>query len=92
MDDAARYAVPADKRAQLVYMREAIRATALVCLLLARNGGPMRYFPVGAKSSLHVPLAVVEDLFHEGKIDVLVAAPEGVSGTVILDVGFVEID
>ncbi len=89
---AARLAVPADKRLQLIYVRGGNSTDALICLLLARDGKAMRYFPIGAKASVHVPLAVVEDIFPESKIEVLVAAPEGVSGTVIIDIGFLEAD
>jgi hypothetical protein len=92
LDDTARYTVPADKRAQLIYMRGGNSATALVCLVLTRDGNPMRYFPIGAQASVHVPLAVVEDLFPESKLEVLIAAPQGVQGTVIVDFGILESD
>ena len=92
LHDQARYMVPADKRAQLVYMRGGNSSDALVCLVLTRDGKPMRYFPIGAKASLHVPLTVVEDVFPESRIEVLVAAPDGASGTVILDIGILEVD
>jgi assimilatory nitrate reductase catalytic subunit len=56
-----------------------------------RDGAPMRYFPLGAKSAMHVPLAVVEDLMPESGLEVHIAAPEGVSGTLVLDLGLMEI-
>ena len=34
----------------------------MIYLVLTRGGRPMRYFPVGAKGAIHVPLAVVEDI------------------------------
>ena len=43
------------------------------------------------KASIHIPLAVVEDLFPDTKIDVTISAPAGVSGQVVIDIGFVEI-
>jgi hypothetical protein len=92
LDDKARYQVPPDKRAQLIYMRGGNSADALICLILTRDGKPMRYFPIGAMTSLHVPLAVVEDVFPESKLEILIAAPEGVQGTVIVDVGILESD
>jgi hypothetical protein len=92
LDGRARYTVPPDKRAQLIYMRGGNSADALICLVLTRDGKPLRYFPIGAKSSLHVPLAVVEDVFPESKLEVLIAAPEGVSGTVVVDIGVLESD
>ena len=90
LHDAARFSVPPDKRAQLIYMRGGNSTDSLICLILTRDGKPLRYFPIGAKSGVHVPLAVVEDIFPESKIEVLVAAPEGVSGTVVVDIGILE--
>ena len=48
----------------------------MIYLVLTRRGHPMRYFPIGAKGAMHVPLAVVEDLTPETEIEVLIAAPE----------------
>jgi hypothetical protein len=92
LDDKARYTVPGDKRAQLIYVRGGNSSDALICLILTRDGKPMRYFPIGAKASIHVPLAVVEDIFPESKLEVLVSAPEGVQGTVVIDFGLLEVD
>jgi hypothetical protein len=58
---------------------------------LLRDGKPMRYFPIGAKCGVHVPLAVVEDLFPETKLEVLLAAPVGASGYLVLDIGLLEV-
>ena len=85
------YTVPPDRRAQLVYLRAGNSSDALISLALMRDGKPMRLFPIGAKSAMHVPLAVVEDIFPETKIEVFVAAPQGASGHVVLDVGLMEI-
>jgi hypothetical protein len=41
---------------------------------------------------MHVPLAVVEDLFPESKLEVFVAAPKGTSGAVVIDFGIIEVD
>jgi len=38
-----------------------------------------------------VPLAVVEDLFPDTKLEIFFAAPEGSAGTVVLDIGLMEI-
>ncbi len=91
LDAALAYTVPADRRSQLIYFRAGNSADALVALSLVRDGAPMRTFPVGAKAAVHVPLAVVEDLFPDSRIEVFVAAPEGVSGHIVLDVGLLEI-
>jgi hypothetical protein len=88
---ALAYVVPADKRAQLIYLRAGNSSDALVALILMRDGKPMRYFPLGAKAGEHVPLAVVEDLFPETKLEVLLAAPAGAAGHLVLDIGLLEI-
>jgi hypothetical protein len=51
----------------------------------------MRYFPIGAKGAVHVPLAIVEDIEPEAKLELLVGAPEGAAGSVLLDLGLVEV-
>jgi hypothetical protein len=85
------YKVPSDKRAQLIYLRAGNSSTELVYLLLMRDGKPMRYFPVGAKSSDHVALVVTEDIFPDTELDVLLAAPSGASGDMVIDIGLLEI-
>lgn len=85
------YKVPFDKRSQLVYFRAGNSCAEMIYVLFKRNGKPMRYFPIGAKDAIHVSLAVVEDLQPETLLEVLVAAPEHVSGSVLLDIGLMEI-
>ncbi len=87
----ASYTVPADKRAQLIYFRAGNSADALVSVTLMNDGKLFRIFPIGAKAAMHVPLAVVEDLMPDSKLEVFVAAPAGVSGEIVLDVGLIEI-
>jgi hypothetical protein len=91
LDPALGYTVPSDKRSQLIYFRAGNSADALVAVSLMRDGKLMRIFPIGAKAAVHVPLAVVEDLFPDSRLDVYVAAPEGVSGQIVLDIGLIEI-
>jgi hypothetical protein len=85
------YTVPADKRAQLIYLRAGNSCPELVYLLLMRDGKPMRYFPVGAKASEHVSLAVVEDIVPDTRLEVLLAAPVGATGYLVVDIGLLEI-
>lgn len=91
LDDRLSYRVPADKRSQLIYFRAGNSCESLVNLVLVRDGKLMRNFPIGAKASMHVSLAVVEDLMPETRLEVLLAAPLGVTGTVVLDIGLVEV-
>ena len=90
-DPPVEYLVPTDKRSQTIYFRAGNPSAALIYLVLTANGAPMRYFPVGAQSGIHVPLAVVEDLAPETRVEVLIAAPKGPENSVVLDVGFMEI-
>ena len=75
---------------QTLYFRGGNSSPELIAVVLLRNGVPMRYFPIGAKSDVHVPLRVVEDIEGGTAIELHVAAPEGVSGTVVVDLGMVE--
>jgi hypothetical protein len=88
----ASYSVPADKRAQFIYSRAGNSLDELVYVVFMRDGKPMRYFPIGAKAVLHVSLAVVEDIFPESKLEVWFAAPKGTAGSLVLDIGLLEID
>lgn len=75
---------------QTLYFRGGNSSAELIAVVLVGNGVPMRYFPVGAKSEVHVPLRVVEDIEGGSVIELHVAAPEGVRGSVVVDLGMVE--
>jgi hypothetical protein len=85
------YLVPNDKRAQTVYFRAGNPTAEMIYIVLMRRGVPMRYFPIGAKGSIHVPLAVLEDIPPGSPVEVLVGAPQGAESSVLLDIGFMEI-
>ncbi len=85
------YTVPSHCRAQVIYLCAGSSAGELTYLLLTRRGQAMRYFPIGAHSAVHVSLAVIEDLSPETELEILFAAPAGVSGTFVIDIGLVEI-
>ena len=91
LDASLAYTVPGDRRTQMVYFRAGNSADAMVAVSLVKDGKPMRIFPIGAKGAVHVPLAVVEDIMPDSRIEVAIAAPEGVSGHVVLDIGMLEI-
>ena len=85
------YVVPDGSSAQAVYFRGGNSAAELVCAVLIRDGRPMRYFPIGAKGDVHVSLRVVEDLGPGATVELWLAAPAGVSGTAIVDLGLMEV-
>jgi hypothetical protein len=85
------YTVPDGVTAQVVYFRGGNTAAELVYLVLMRDGQPMRYFPIGAKADVDVPLHVVEDLDSGTVLELHLAAPEGVAGAVVVDLGLVEV-
>jgi hypothetical protein len=88
---AITYEVPFDRRSQLVYFRAGNSCAEMIYVLFKRDGKPMRYFPIAAKGAMHVSLAVVEDLQPETLLEILVAAPAGIKGSVLLDIGLMEI-
>ena len=91
LDASLVYVVPPDRRAQAIYLRAGNSSAELICLTLTRDGRTMRLFPVGARAAVHVPLAVLEDIEPDCKIEVLVSAPAGTQGHVVLDLGLIEI-
>ena len=89
--ESASYTVSGDKRAQPLYFRGGNSSSEMITVALMRDGKLMRYFPLGAKAGVHVQLAVVEDLEPDTKLELMILAPEGLGGTVIVDLGLVEI-
>jgi hypothetical protein len=85
------YKVPFDKRAQTVYLRAGNSTGEMIFLVLSRGRQPMRYFPIGAKGAIHVPLAIVEDIEPDTELTLGVGAPEGATGELVIDLGLVEI-
>jgi assimilatory nitrate reductase catalytic subunit len=85
------YSVPADKRSQLIYFRAGNSTGELIYIALIKDGALMRYFPIGAKGSDHVSLAVVEDLAPDTKLEVFIGAPLNTSGYAVVDIGLIEI-
>ncbi|OBI89601.1 hypothetical protein [Mycobacterium asiaticum] len=91
LDSSLRYVVPAGAISQPLYFRGGNSSNELITVVVMRDGAPMRYFPIGAKGAVHVPLRVVEDLLADTVLEVFVAAPDGLSGTVVVDIGLVEV-
>lgn len=91
LDESLRYVVPAGAVTQPVYFRGGNGSDEMVSVVLFRNGKPMRYFPIAAKGATHVALRVVEDLLGDTVLELFVAAPNGCAGTVIVDLGLVEV-
>ena len=91
IDDSLRYVVPAGCVTQPVYFRGGNSSDDMVTVVLFRDGKPMRYFPIAARGATHVALRVVEDLLGDTVLELFVAAPAGCAGTVIVDLGLVEI-
>jgi assimilatory nitrate reductase catalytic subunit len=60
-------------------------------VVLVRDGVPMRWFPIGARAGTHVALAVVEDVAEGSTLELHVAAREGLTGSVVVDLGLVEV-
>ncbi len=83
--------IPDGAVGQALYFRGGNTSDELVTVVLMRDGVPMRYFPIGARSEVHVPLRVVEDLEGGTAVELYVAAAQGASGHVVVDLGMVEV-
>lgn len=84
------HVVPDGVVSQALYFRAGNSSDELVAVVLLRDGVPMRYFPIGARADVHVPLRVVEDIEGGSAIELQLLAPVGTSGTLVLDLGLVE--
>jgi hypothetical protein len=91
IDESLRYVVPTGSVTQPVYFRGGNSSDEMVTVVLFRDGKPMRYFPMAAKGATHVALRVVEDLLGDTVLELFIAAPRRCTGTVIVDLGLVEI-
>lgn len=83
------YTVPQGCTAGVQYVRAGNTSGGMLNVTLLKNGKVMRYFPVAARSTTHVPLAIVEDLRSGTEVEVVAAAEE--AGTLILDAGILEV-
>jgi assimilatory nitrate reductase catalytic subunit len=90
-DPPLAYQVPEDRSAQCVYFRGGNSSEHLVCVVLTCDGDPMRLFPIGARGAIHVPLRITESLLTESLLELHVAAPLGATGTVVVDLGILEL-
>jgi assimilatory nitrate reductase catalytic subunit len=88
--DDLHYQIPRDKRAQMLYFRGGNSSEALIYAVLMQNSRPKRYFPIGARADTHVTLAITEDIEPGARCEVFLAAPERVSGWIVIDIGFME--
>lgn len=88
LEDLA-YTVPQGCTAGVQYVRAGNASEGMALVTLLKDGGAMRLFPVGAGSAVHVPLAIVDDLKPGTEITVSVCGEA--SGTLILDVGVLEV-
>ena len=90
LNDALCYIVPSRAKAEIIYVRAGNLSDDLIYLALCVNSLPIRYFPVGPKADFHVPLSITETHPAGAKIEVGLAAPRGLNGAVVVDVGILE--
>jgi assimilatory nitrate reductase catalytic subunit len=84
------YTVPEGVVLQPLYYRGGNSTSEMITVVLLCDGRPMRLFPIGAKGDVNVPLRVVEDIEGGSVVELQIVAPEGVTGTVVVDLGMVE--
>jgi assimilatory nitrate reductase catalytic subunit len=90
ISDELVHLVPDGVISQALYFRGGNSTDELITVVLMRDGVPMRYFPIGARGDVHVPLRVVEDIEGGSVIELALVAPLGSGGTVVVDLGLVE--
>jgi assimilatory nitrate reductase catalytic subunit len=82
--------IPDGVISQALYFRGGNSTDELITVVLMRDGVPMRYFPIGARGDVHVPLRVVEDIEGGSVVELQLVAEIGTSGFVVVDLGLVE--
>jgi assimilatory nitrate reductase catalytic subunit len=82
--------VPDGVISQALYFRGGNSTGELITVVLLRDGVPMRYFPIGARGDVHVPLRVVEDIEGGSVVELQLIAEKGTAGYVVVDLGLVE--
>jgi hypothetical protein len=87
VDGGLRYTVPGGSVARAVRFHVVNRSDDMVCVVLVRDGSPMRYFPVAAQQEAEIPARAVEDLSGGSTLEVQVAAPKGRAGSLTVDLG-----
>lgn len=87
VDAGLRYTVPGGSMARAVRFHVVNRSDDMVCVVLVRDGSPMRYFPVAAQQEAEIPARAVEDLSGGSTLEVQVAAPKGRAGSLTVDLG-----
>jgi assimilatory nitrate reductase catalytic subunit len=90
ISDELGHLVPDGVTNQTLYFRGGNTTDQLITIVLLRDGVPMRYFPIGARGDVHVPLRVVEDIDGGSVIELQLIAPLGLVGHVVVDLGMVE--
>ena len=91
LNDDLTYVVPAGSVAEIAYVRAGNASDDLIYIALAVNDKPLRYFPLGPKADAHVELAIVETHPSGTRLTVCLAAPRGLTGAIIFDIGLIEI-
>jgi assimilatory nitrate reductase catalytic subunit len=83
------YTVLPGHMAHLIYFRGGNAADGLIYLSVVTDGAVRRYFPIGPQGTLHVPLAIREEIAERTRIEIHLAADAGLMGTVVVDAGLV---
>ncbi len=90
LNESLSYTVPEGTAAEVIYVRAGNLSDDLIYLAVCLNSIPVRYFPVGPKADFHVPLSITEAYPAGSTIEVGFAAPRGLTGSVVIDVGLLE--
>lgn len=83
-----RYVVPPGRVLGIRYVRVGASCDKMVCLATVVNGDIHRLVPLAPNSAMHVPFAIVEPLVAGSEVEIHIASDA--PGTVIVDVGFLE--
>ena len=91
IDPALNYTVPQGASAQALYFRGGNSTGELVYVLLVRDGEPMRWFPIGARSDTPRPPPGGRGPDRRHRRRAARRGARGVVGELVIDLGLVEV-
>ncbi len=92
LSDSLSFTVPQHRTVETPYVRAGNSSDDLIYLAISANGSPVHYYPLGPRSDIDIAPSIGETHSAGTRLDICFAAPRGLAGSVIVDVGLVEID
>ena len=91
LNESLRYTVPKGTICEALYFRCGNFSDDLLYLTLNADGVPTRYVPVSPKGDADIAMLALDAYHPDTLIEICIAAPRSLAGSVVVDVGLVAI-